>query len=117
MAEPIATAIAASSKIAGIKLPLLIAGFAGAVVTLSYLKELKKSQVVMALITGALGAAYLTPITTHYLTIPDTLENGAGFLIGVVSMHLIPMILALAERYRSKPEQLLDVIGKTKGEQ
>lgn len=117
MPEPIATAAVATAKVAGIELALLVAGFAGAVVSLSYVKELKKSQAVMALLTGALCAAYLTPAAMHYLSIPETLEYGAGFLLGVVSMHLIPLILAVAERYRNRPELFDRVAGKKEGEQ
>lgn len=104
MPEPIATAAAATAKVAGVELALLVAGFAGSVVTLSYIRELKKSQAVMAVLTGAFSAGYLTPIVMHYLSLPDELKYGAGFLIGLVSMHLIPLILAVAERYRNKPE-------------
>jgi hypothetical protein len=115
MPEPIATAAAATAKVAGVELTLLVAGFAGSVVTLSYIRELKKSQAVMAVLTGALCAAYLTPVAMHYLSIPEELKYGAGFLIGVVSMHLIPLILAVAERYRNKPE-MFDSITKKNGE-
>jgi len=45
----------------GVKYASLIAGLAGAVVSLSYMRELTRWQMILAVLTGALVAGYLTP--------------------------------------------------------
>lgn len=121
MPEPITTASAAvavapvETTVAGVKLALLVAGFAGAVVSLSYVKELTRPQMFGALVSGAFCAAYLTPITVHYLGVPTQFEYGAGFLVGLGSMNIVPGLLKLFERFRSKPEAFIRVPGNTTG--
>lgn len=90
--------------VAGLKFATLIAGFAGGVVSLSFVAQLTRTQAVAAVITGALSAAYLTPVLTHYYSIPVALENGIGFFIGLTAMNLLPGVIALSERWRKDPK-------------
>lgn len=87
----------------GVKLATLAAGFAGAVVSLSYIKPLSKLQAVMSVCAGMLSSAYLTPAAMYYIELPPEaahLENGVAFFIGLGGMHIIPALLSIAERFR-----------------
>lgn len=76
----------------GVKISSLVAGFAGGVVSLAFLQGLTRAQAVMAVVVGALSAAYLTPFAVAKLGISDQLQNGAAFVIGLCAMNLIPLI-------------------------
>lgn len=88
------------TEIPGIKLAYMIAGFAGGVVSLSYVRSLTKMQAFGAVVTGTLVANYVTPVMQHYLTMPVALENGAAFIVGLCSMNIVPGILGLSARWR-----------------
>ena len=86
----------------GVKLASLVAGFAGGVVSLSFVRELTQLQAVLAVLTGSLCAGYLTPVMALYL--PAVLpEPTLAFLVGLTSMNLIPGILHLSDRFRTDP--------------
>lgn len=98
MAEPFAAA--AGVKIfGGLNAVLLLSGLFGGVVSLSYLKPLSRTQAMMAVLSGALMANYLTPLAMWYSKIPQEFELGAGFLIGLTGMHTVPLILAVGKRF------------------
>jgi len=105
MADP--TIGGAEGSLYGVKMASLIAGFAGGVVSLSYLRELSNPQMFLAVLVGALTAGYITPLALYYTSFPESLENGAAFLIGLTSMNLIPGFINLASRFRTNPEMLL----------
>lgn len=89
----------------GIKLATLVAGFAGGVVSLSFLRDLTIPQGVLAVFTGVASAAYLTPVVMHYVfsaTSPQ-LENGVAFAIGLTAMNLIPGVIKLSDMWRRNP--------------
>lgn len=96
-----------SLEIPGIKLGILIAGVAGGVVCLSYVKPLNKWQGVLAVFTGAVTSVYLTPIATKYFSMEGPTENGVAFLVGLVAMNILPGIIKLSERFREKPEDFV----------
>lgn len=104
MTEPVT---AAAGGFAGIKFAPLVAGFAGAVVCLSYVKQLTRWQMVAALISGALCAAYLTPVVAHFVPLPGELYTGGAFVVGLVSMNIVPGLLKVSERFRDAPERYL----------
>jgi hypothetical protein len=91
-------------EIPGIKLGLAIAGLAGGVVSLSYVKPLTKTQAVLAVFTGAVCAAYLTPLAIDHFSLSPAGEHGAAFLIGVTALNIVPGFIKLSERFRSNPE-------------
>lgn len=95
------------SSLFGVKLASLLAGFAGGVVSLSYLKELNNGQMFLSVITGALTAGYITPAVLHYVTFPQELENGVAFLIGLTAMNIVPGFINLADRFKTNPEMIL----------
>lgn len=100
MPDPTSTA----GSILGVKYAALVAGFAGGVVSLSYVRPLTRLQSAMAVLSGALVAAYGTPVAVHYLGLAgNPLENGIAFGLGLTAMNIIPGILALAERWGRNP--------------
>lgn len=100
MTEPVSSAI-------GIKLASLVAGFAGGVVSLAFLRHLTRFQACMAVIVGSLSAAYMTPVAIMYMGWADKLElqNGTAFVIGLTAMNLIPALKAAAARWIPKSQQ------------
>jgi hypothetical protein len=104
MAEPASTA-----GILGVKYAALVAGFAGGVISLAYLRELTRAQMVIAVLAGSACAGYMTPVAipvmARALGIDPTpaMENAAAFLLGLTSMNIIPGVLHLSEIFRRDP--------------
>lgn len=96
-----------SLEIPGVKLGILIAGVAGGVVCLTFVKPLTKLQGVLSVFTGAATSVYLTPIAAKYFSMEGPTENGVAFLVGLVAMNLIPGIIKLSDKFREKPEDFL----------
>lgn len=94
-------------EIPGIKLGLALAGLAGGVVSLSYIKPLTKWQAFLAVFTGAVSAAYITPLIVNYFSLSSSGEHGAAFLTGLVAMNLIPGIIKLSDRFKTNPEDFI----------
>lgn len=107
MAEP--TAAAAVGSVLGVKYAALVAGFAGGVISLAYLQELSRPQMVLAVLAGAACAGYLTPVAIPVLAgaigiaASPNLENAAAFLLGLTSMNIIPGLMRLSEIFRRDP--------------
>lgn len=106
MAEPHTTAAAG---VLGVKYAALVAGFAGGVVSLAYLQELSRTQMVLAVLAGSTCAGYLTPIAipllAHAIGIEasPSMENAAAFLLGLTAMNIIPGVMRLSEIFRRDP--------------
>lgn len=102
MADP-TPILQAESGVLGVKLASLVAGFAGGVVSLSFVRQLSRWQAILAVLTGSLSAGYLTPVVQLYL--PSAVpEPTLAFLVGLTSMNLIPGILALSDRFKRDPQ-------------
>ena len=109
MADPSATA----AGVLGVKYSVLVAGFAGGVISLAYLKELTRLQMVIAVFAGSASAGYLTPLAIPMIAgavgiAPGAaFENAAAFLLGLTSMNLIPGLIHLSEIFRRDPASAL----------
>lgn len=90
----------ASDGVAGIKYATLIFGFVGAAVSLSYAKEMTRTQALTALVTGPAVAVAATPLLLHYLSMPDSLERAAAFFLGLTAMRGVPVLFSLIDRLR-----------------
>ncbi|MDP3327224.1 hypothetical protein [Parvibaculum sp.] len=90
-------------EVIGVRWATLLAGFMGAVVSLSFVKELTRMQMVGAVAIGTVTAGYLTPAVLAYFHLPSEVQNGAAFLTGLTAMNLIPGILALSAYFRKNP--------------
>lgn len=102
MTEPTAAA-----GFMGVKYASLLAGFAGGIVSLSYLRQLSAWQMSLSVVTGAFLAGYLTPLAQHWIGMPEVVENGVAFLLGLTAMNIVPGFLALSERFRNDPAGML----------
>lgn len=102
----------------GVKFLTLIAGFAGGIVSLSFIQNLSKSQGAVAVLAGLGSAIFFAPLPTpwtasmlHGLTaVPEIpldweikVEAAYGFLFGITGMTLVPGFIAIAARFREDP--------------
>lgn len=109
MAEP------SFDPFAGLKYGVLLAGFAGGVASLSFVRDLNRTQSVLAVLTGMLSANYLTPVATYYIShwgnggapLTDDMHYAAAFLVGLTAMNIIPGIIKLSLLFRHRPQSFL----------
>lgn len=91
----------------GVKLAVVIAGFAGAVASLSFVRDLSRQQALIAVFTGGVTANYLTPAVAGYFAILHEYEYPTAFVVGVTAMNIIPGLLKLSEVFRRDPRGFL----------
>lgn len=80
----------------GVKMPDLLAGFAGGVVNALALKRSDPWSIISSVVIGGLTANYLTETFGHYL---GTAQGTSGFLVGVAGMAICQGIIAGAARW------------------
>jgi hypothetical protein len=80
----------------GIKMPDLIAGFAGGVVNAIALRRSDPWSIIGSVVVGGLTANYLSESFAHYL---GTGQGTSGFLVGVGGMAICQGIIASAARW------------------
>lgn len=96
----------------GIKAATAVAGFVGALVSLSAVAALTRAQAGMAVLVGVGTSAYVTPAVVYYYSIEaEPLHNGLAFLLGMVAMQLVPGVLRVAEMFKSNPLSFINRIG------
>ena len=97
MAEPASTA-AVGVLLA--KYGVAIAGFAGAILSLTFLRGLTRKEATWAFFTGFASAIFTTPLAISFFKItPDgETQYGVAFLIGLLAMNIIPGLKALAAK-------------------
>lgn len=91
----------------GVKLASLVAGFAGGVVSLSFVRQLTRAQSALAVFTGAATAAYGTPVIAHFLSIQPDMEYSVAFFTGLTAMNIIPGVIELSRAFRKNPSKFL----------
>lgn len=95
----------------GVKFASVIAGFAGSVVSLSFVKEMTPKQMGSAVIIGTVTAAYVTPLVAGYLSQylgkDNAIDGGVAFLVGLCAMNILPGVLKISEAFRNKPLSFL----------
>lgn len=108
MSEPISTGL-------GIKLTWTLGGFAGGIVSLSFLKNLTRPQAFLAVFTGAAAATYLTPIACGWFgVVNEQYQNGVAFVIGLCSMNIIPLIQSTVDRFARQKSDAVAPEGESK---
>lgn len=90
----------AADSFAGIKYSVLIFSFLGAAISLSYAKEMTRTQALTAVVAGTIVAVSAAPLALHYLGLPDAFERGLGFFAGLVAMRAVPILLSIVDRFR-----------------
>ena len=96
----------------GIRVAGLVAGFFGAVVSLSFIQGLTRTQAVISAVTGFLASAYLTPLAVllaeHYFApLPTVVQNGFAFIVGLIGMSLLGGLVKGARLFRDDPSGFL----------
>lgn len=93
MTEPVSSAL-------GLKASWAIAGFAGGIVSLSFLKDLTRWQAFLAFFTGGAAANYLTAPACEWVGVSSGQSQYAvAFVIGVCAMNIIPAIRAFVNKF------------------
>ena len=87
----------------GVKLALVIAGFAGGVVSLRYVQGLNWWRGVLCVLSGCAVANYITPIFMHFTGIPEAYEVGSGFIVGLIGLNLTAGIFKRSVLWRDDP--------------
>lgn len=81
----------------GIRVGVLLAGFVGGIVSLQYLKNLSKTETVLALFSSLALACYATPILVSGFGVEkQAYQYGCAFILGLCALHIIPVIRAAA---------------------
>lgn len=94
MAEPV------SSTALGVKYAWTLAGLAGGIVSLSFLKNLTRWQAFLAFFTGGAAANYLTAPACGWLNVSnEQYQYGVAFVIGVCAMNIIPALQSVVSRF------------------
>lgn len=96
-----------SGEIFGMRIWALVAGFAGAVVSLSFVQGLSPRQAAVTVGSGWLASAYLTPLGVQYLSLPQSVENGSAFIVGLCGMSILGGLFKAARNFRDNPLSLL----------
>ena len=90
MSEPV-------SSVLGMKASPIVAGFLGSLIRLSYAQPMKHYQLIIAVLSGTVTAAYITPLVMLYFTLPEKAEDGLSFVIGLFAMGVVPKLVNLGE--------------------
>lgn len=83
----------------GIKLSVLVSGFIGGIVSLTYETKISFLRALLLITGGASTAAYLQPVAQHYIGLPEQFSTGLGFVMGLVSMKIIEFLIENTEKY------------------
>ena len=77
----------------GIEFSMLFAGLAGALASITKEKELTRTQRFITLIVGGFLSAYLTPMVSLAINMPDQAKYGVGFVIGYSGLRSVEWII------------------------
>jgi len=99
-----ATSITVLGVATGLNYDVLLAGFAGGLVSLSYLNPTGVWRRIWTPITATLTAGYVAPVANRWfsetMTSPDdlALRMFSAFVIGVLTQALIPLAFKLVQK-------------------
>lgn len=75
----------------GLKLGTAVFGFAGAVISLAFVRDLTRTQAALAVFVGLVTAVAVTPMIAEWTGLKSTgVENGVAFVIGLTAMSALP---------------------------
>lgn len=82
------------------KYGIAVAGFAGAVLSLSFLRGLTRKEAAGAVVTGFVSSVFTTNLVVSYFGLPTDADsrNGVAFLIGLLAMNIIPGLKSISEK-------------------
>ena len=82
------------STLLGIKISTMIAGFIGALISLSFSDEKHESRIdnikrsLIKLLGGTACASFVAPLALSYYKFSQELESAASFIVGIIGMNL-----------------------------
>ena len=81
----------------GLDYMALKSGLIGSFLALSYEKKQTPRRAIISIASGAILAGYLGPIAAQFFGMQGPTYAGACFLVGLLSMRIVPLIFARAE--------------------
>jgi predicted permease len=112
----------ADDLIPGVAAPYLklVAGFAGAVVSLAFLKDQGRWQMLINAGGGCAASVFLSPQIIDWIGVKsDGGTYAAIFLTGLLSMSFLAGLMVIAKAWRENPSDaagaIADIIGKLRG--
>lgn len=100
MPEPAST----TAGVLLVKYGVIIGGFAGAILSLTFLRGLTRGQAVAAFFTGFTSAVFCTPLAISFFKLETGSETqyGVAFLIGLLAMNIIPVMKSVVSQFGAK---------------
>ena len=77
----------------------LKSGLVGSFLAMAYEKKQTPRRALVSIASGAILAGYLGPIAAQFFGMEGPTYAGACFLVGLLSMRIVPMIFARAENF------------------
>ena len=100
MPDPISHSIAAI-----IKIPYIVAGFLGAITSISFIKERSLQNTIIILFVGIVSSYFATPAIVAY--VPKLDSDFTGFIVGFVAMPVMAGIMKIAEKFKESPDTFM----------
>lgn len=91
------------------------AGFGGALAAIPFMPPSSPVAIIILVLSGLMTAMFLTPVTAEIISSPKLMgvvlspraELGLGFILGLTSMALVPMILGVVRWFGANLDALL----------
>lgn len=98
----------------------IIAGFAGSVLALAFLKDLSRWQMLVNAGGGGAAAAFMSPAIIAWVGMKeDGWQNFTIFLTGLLSMSFLAGVMVIAKTWRENPGNaaaaIADILAKFRG--
>lgn len=84
----------------GLDLPVIMAGFGGALASITKEKDLTIWQRLLTVLVGGIVAGYMTPILGRMINMGEEVRYGLGFVMGYTGLRGVEWII---ERWFKKP--------------
>lgn len=97
----------------GLDLATLFAGLAGGLASITKEKELTRTQRFITVLVGGFLSAYLTPLITIAINMPEKAQYGVGFVIGYSGLRSVEWII---EKYFKKKNPEIPDNSETKND-
>lgn len=81
----------------GLDILALKSGLVGGFIALTYEKKRTPGKAAISILSGAILAGYLGPIAAHFFNLEGTTFGGVCFLVGLLSMRIVPVLFEVAE--------------------
>ncbi|MDQ7020146.1 MAG: hypothetical protein Q9M33_13410 [Robiginitomaculum sp.] len=91
----------------GAKISSLVAGFAGAALSLTYIRQLNHRTAAIAQAGGLAAAVFLAPAIITFFHLPEDVEGAVYFLVGLLGLNVLAAIAGLIDIARADPKGML----------